>query len=606
MRQYDEIETADPRHSLAEAWRVVCARRWWFVFPFAVATTLAFVASHWLPRQYTARTLFERRNDVVLSSLIGQAWDQAFEAQRRSLTFDLIGPSALAEAVDKTGLADTLIENATTTAPDPSDPNVARLRSDTLARLAERVAVNVVESSPQRDVIEARVVHQDPRTAARLVVALRDNYVERTTQRMLALMDESLEYFTHEAEQTAARVAEMERRLIELEKSCPGVAPDFVQIVAGEVNGLSYERAELRRRLGELAVMLHGAERDLAVAERTAADLAQSPPPMYDNPRRRVLSEEIDRLRRQIEDQKVLHGKTDEHPTVVALYDKMERLREEYARTPAQLPVTDPSLSSLDTVVQSAAQMNASMAAAREQRSLTEARLAAVQARLDEIERQKMAGVERRAEHVALTQQLAQARSELVAWRKQIDPIQRIIEAQNRDRGVRFIAVQEPNAVTRPTSPDARITLLMCLAVGLAGGVLSALAAELLDRSIRTAGQAARSLGIPVIETIDEIVTAAIRRQQALRRMVLLPAATIASVALLIGSGLSAYLSIEAPWLHERLRAHVIGLAPRPNIEHATVAPAGRDDVTPSATPKHFAAASHDDTETPWAESPKH
>lgn len=600
MRPFDEIETADPRHSLAEAWRVVCARRWWFVFPFATATTLAFVASHWLPRQYTARTLFERRNDVVLSSLIGQAWDQAFEAQRRSLTFDLIGPSALAEAVDKTGLADLLIENAientTTTAPDPSDPNVARLRSETLARLAERVTVNTVESSPQRDVIEVRVVHQDPRTAARLVVSLRDNYVDRTTQRMTALMNESLDYFTHEAEQTAARVAEMERRLLELEKGCPGVAPDFVQIVAAEVNGLSYERAELRRRLGELAVMLHGAERDLAVAERTAVDLAQSLPPMYDNPRRRALSEEIDRLRRQIEDQKVLHGKTDEHPTVVALYDKMERLREEYARTPDQLPVTDPSMNSLDTVVQSAQQMNASLAAAREQRSLTEARLAAVQARLDEIERQKMGGVERRAEHVALTQQLTQARAELVTWRKQIDPIQRIIEAQNRDRGVRFIAVQEPNAVTRPTSPDARITLLMCLAVGLAGGVLSALAAELLDRSIRTAGQAARSLGVPVIETIDEIVTAAIRRRRAMRRLVVLPAAMLASIALVIGSGLSAYLSIEAPWLHERLRAHVIGMSP---------ADARNGEPAPVESPR-LAAAESDRTETSWAESRKH
>ena len=83
MQQHvDEFSVTDIRHTVAEAWRVVRERRWWFIFPFCIAATLAFVASHFVPRKYTTTMLFEWRTDPVLQGILSERWMTAYQEQR--------------------------------------------------------------------------------------------------------------------------------------------------------------------------------------------------------------------------------------------------------------------------------------------------------------------------------------------------------------------------------------------------------------------------------------------------------------------------------------------------------------------------------------------
>jgi len=551
MNPMERMTATDARHTLGEAWRVFRARRCWLIFMFLSAATAAFVGSHWLPRRYSARTLFERRNDVVLQSLIGPAWNQTFEGQRKSLTFDMAGPAALSDAIQR------LDEARSWRRDEHGDLTADGLRemAALTARIAERVEIKVLESTPQRDVIEVAMNDSDASLSSRVVVALRDNYVARSRAKMLGLLEESLEYFTRESKRSGGLVRRTEERLATLEREFPGVLPDYTASVSGEINGLSFERAELRRRILELNSTEQSFVQELAgkPAERTETLPANAPAP--ETPQRAAIAAEIERIDRQVNDEKVLRGKTDLHPTVAALYEKLARLREDY-RAAATPPAAVAQLAAATERVSESrrSHLEQQLRSTREQIAMTQERAAAIQARLDQIDARKTAGTGRRQDHIAQTEELAANRAELAAWQKQIDPIQRILDAQKRDRGVRFISVQEPGTVARPSSPDARIVLLACLAIGVAAAVLAALIVELADRSYRTPAQVGSTLGIPVIESIDEIVGAREQRRRVVMHLVALPTAAAAGLLLMATAAAGAYLSLEAPWLYEQVR----------------------------------------------------
>lgn len=551
MNPMEQLPANDARHALAEAWRIVRARRWWLMLTFLAATTIACAASHWLPRRYAGRTLFERRNDVVLQSLIGSAWNQMFDGQRKSLTFDLAGPAALSEAMQQ-------LDEAASWPRDPQGGLTGegqRQSAGLAARVADRVEVKVLESTPQRDVIEVSMVDSDPSLASRVVVALRDSYVQRSKAKMLALLEESLEYFSREAGRSQALVRATESKLSELERECPGVLPEYAASISGEVNGLTFERAELRRRILELKSAEQTLQHQLA-GKPAPADGASAPPAAPpETPQRMALAAEMQRVESQINDERVLRGKTELHPTIAALRDKLAKLRDEYrAAAPATAAQQQLVAAAARVDETRKAQLEQQLQSTREQVAMTQERAAAIQSRLDQIESRKVAGAARRQDHLGLTEELSANRAELAAWQKQIDPIQRILDAQKRDRGVRFISVQEPGTVARPRSPDARVVLLGCLVIGLVAAALAVLAVELVDRSFRSAVQVAGSLGIPVLETIHEIITAREQRRRVVMHLVVLPTGAVAGLLLAVSTAAGAYLSLEAPWLYEPLR----------------------------------------------------
>jgi len=104
----------------------------------------------------------------------------------------------------------------------------------------------------------------------------------------------------------------------------------------------------------------------------------------------------------------------------------------------------------------------------------------------------------------------------------------------------------------RPTSPDARVMVLACLVIGAAGGALAVLLAELIDRSYRTAVQVTRSLGLAVIESIDEILTAPMRRKRMVRDYCILPLCGAGMLLVVSASGVAAYLSVQSPLMYEQ------------------------------------------------------
>jgi len=81
----DEFSVTDIRHTLQEAWRVMRDRWLYFLFPFLGISTLALVASLWLPRQYTVTTIIQREHDPVLASAVGRNLTEAYAEIRQRM-----------------------------------------------------------------------------------------------------------------------------------------------------------------------------------------------------------------------------------------------------------------------------------------------------------------------------------------------------------------------------------------------------------------------------------------------------------------------------------------------------------------------------------------
>ena len=104
-------------------------------------------------------------------------------------------------------------------------------------------------------------------------------------------------------------------------------------------------------------------------------------------------------------------------------------------------------------------------------------------------------------------------------------------------------------------SPRVSTVLLLTLVAGSVSGVVMVLIGELFDRTIRTRRQVSHVLGLPILESIDLIVTAASRRRRLVVRGLLVPVVTTTFVGMVMLSGSVAYLSLEHRSLYERALA---------------------------------------------------
>ena len=94
---------------------------------------------------------------------------------------------------------------------------------------------------------------------------------------------------------------------------------------------------------------------------------------------------------------------------------------------------------------------------------------------------------------------------------------------------------------------------MVSLFLGVVAGVCVVLLFEIFDHSFHTSRQVTRSLGLGVLESIDEIVTAADRARLFRRRVLIAPVIVLCMLATVTTSNAMAYLSLKHPNLHQRL-----------------------------------------------------
>ena len=145
------------------------------------------------------------------------------------------------------------------------------------------------------------------------------------------------------------------------------------------------------------------------------------------------------------------------------------------------------------------------------------------------------------------------ARERYAALNHTLGRIEPAIRANQQNKLLHWSVGEPALGTSLPVKPQARTVVLLALLAGIAAGVLFVVLAEVLDHVYRSSGQVARSLGLPILDAIDVIVTARDRRRLLVHKTVVMPLLLGLCLGLTGITGSLAYLSIQQPHTYQQL-----------------------------------------------------
>jgi hypothetical protein len=189
----------------------------------------------------------------------------------------------------------------------------------------------------------------------------------------------------------------------------------------------------------------------------------------------------------------------------------------------------------------------------RSQLQRTERSLEVVEADVKDFEAKKTEVLESFQAREDVTDALKTAQQEYLVHQTTLSKLDSLLTADESERAVGFTVLAPAQAALAPSSPKPNIVLMIALLLGAISGACGVLLAEIFDRSFHTTRQVTRSVGLSVLECIDEIVTAADRARHFRRRVLLAPALALLMLAAVSGSNAMAYLSLKRPHTYQSL-----------------------------------------------------
>lgn len=540
----DDFSVSDLRHTLGEAFRVVCDRRWRFILPFLGVSTLALLASLWLPRQWSVNTVIRREHDPMLASMVGKAWTEPYADIRTRMAGELTDTETI-QAI----LRDLKIpEHGEYYSDGQLSPASASAERAMASEVAAGLVIKNVETSATRDVVSIRLTMGDATHVSDILRAVRDNYIVRAQRRTTEILRGAETFLQGETTRCRGEVSSLQKQLFELEASNPGINPDAVDPTQAAETSLVVEGVQLSRKLDEIRddlSRLDSGNEQTIVASDTAAIAAGTARP---NPRYTSLMQDIEKIQRDIIDGRTTKMMTEQHPTIQRLVASLDAKQNELDHTPTTLEeAAGLQLTPVERLDSRRAELQASKLG-------LEKKVAANREERGRIEQSRAGMLQARDSYLKLKAKLARANEELSGWEQNMGPLKHVLTLEDSNRGIHFATVRDIDSVGRPASPDGRVVVGLCLAIGAAVGVVVVLLTELLDRSFRTAQGMSSSLGVPLIESIDEILTAVASRKRLIRRALVLPITAAALALTTLTTGAMAYLSLQQPSGYEAVK----------------------------------------------------
>jgi hypothetical protein len=547
----------DLRNTISESLRIL-RRRWRLaVAGLCFVGSLAFWFSQYLPREYAAATIFERRDDVVLQNVIQGNSPYGFGHLKTTMTMDMTGSRARTRALVAAGVLTEgdLTESAVLTERERAALEAAE------GRYQVKTDVRLVQSSSSLDTIRLSCTANDPAVARRVVVALRDNYIVDTRGRIREILSGTREFFSTEVARLQHQMTQGEGSLRKDLDEFPGLDPTDLVGVGHRLEMLRAQRDNLFQRKTALAADIAAREGFLessSLARDGGDDNTGATAPVGDA----ALDEAIDKAQRDIVDLLTSKRMTLEHPAVKAARDRLaqlELLRDAVGKAPAELGAP-PAVSEGERQRRlQHARVDMELESLRNQLTVAEQQLTGADERLERFGQLYSRLVEQDGGGLQTTlDRRSEATHELSVWQGHLISLERVLAAESGERGTQFTVLEEPEDAVRPSAPRVASVFVVCSGLALAAAALIVALAELFDRSFRSVVQVGRSLGVPVLECIGVAPTPREKRRATLSLLFWVPALSALVLSLMVSAAL-AYASLALPGLHGRAMQRVQG-----------------------------------------------
>lgn len=567
----DERPFSEIRKNLQDVLRMVSLHRWAFFIPMCIVMSGAFLLSLYYPRTYSATTSFEQQNDPILADLPMSQGAATFKLFRTTIAQDLTSIACMSEVVDKLNLANDLERG-----PDGAlTKKGERQKASLAASLASRISISTQTPNDHVDKIKITYTGPDPHIGNKLLDELKATYIHRTMSWIQKQLEGLRDYYEIETDTTLVALRDAERDQTRLRLEHPYINPQNPESITTRLSQLEMSREEWKRRRREYTANLDAQRQVLASIEAQleahmnqsgAGDFAEHAPYVSADTRR--INQKIEDIESEMNRLRATRGMTDAHPDMQAQMAKRQALRSELEiQRSRDLDAVERGLVDATTInalalaTGTASPLQSDRARVLVQLSAEEAKIKeceinieSTQKMIDRLETAKGTIFELQEEHANVSAEVTKARRNHANMAGILAKIEPALRVNQQDKLLHWAPGPPASGAATPINPKSRTVILLALIAGAAVGVIFVVLAEILDHVYRNSSQVARSLGLPLLEAIDEIVTAKDRRRLLIHRTVATPMILLLCLGAVGLTGSMAYLSIERPATYERIQ----------------------------------------------------
>jgi polysaccharide biosynthesis transport protein len=463
------------RIALHSVWRL----RW---LALAVAWGLCLLG--WLvmaliPNSYEAKARVSVQAPAMLQSTMGPVpVDPRTDVAR--LTQTLVSTENLEKAVRSTDL------NLQVASDRDLAAQVAALRLNIKVAAQQDNVFEITASSGVAGFSNA----QNARTAAAVVQALLDGFVEENTAGNRAQAGQTLEFLDEELKRREVELRAAEQRRVEFETRYMGLLPGEGSI-AQRMSAARIELANIDQQLVAANSALASARSQLAGTPQTIAGFAGD-----GGASGQLASQEaqLSQLRAR--------GWTDSHPDVISTKAQIARLRpaaEAERRSGVQLGTPNPLYVSLR-----------SMLAEREaQASALNARKVQLQSDLAQLTEKQSSEPELVAEQARLSRDYDVLKRQYDKLLEDREQVRLRSDVNSKTDPLKFRVIERPSIPSAPAKPNRPLFLTLIMLASIGAGIGTAFAKSQLQTTFPTIGRLEAVTGLPVLGSISEVATAA-------------------------------------------------------------------------------------------------
>ena len=420
------------------------------------------------PRRYTAEAKFERRSDAATANEPGYMKADA-EARKLTLEYELVGLAAMTQAAEDEGLTKGLPHG-----PDGQlTAEGAMARQELVNALVAGTRVRWDARSEPVDLVAVTFTHDDPDVAARIPNTLVRNYIYRTGETIKRNLEDSRDFLRKQIAECVVRLDAQVRNRQEFEVQYQDVRPQDPNFLPQQIQQVErdLDRAASQKTMAETKLALL----DVMLPKITSAPATTQPYVAAPNPKLAQMKEELQSCKDDRDSAVKVQRMNPQHPSVVALDQKIAMLEERITGAETQ-PTTRPPY--VDRGPGLPDDLAIQVQPARLEFELADRELTRLRVRRAELDGlQGRLGVARR-EYAKLVEKEKEIEKEKDSWQRRESDVQMTLAAELANRRTHLSCVQ---AAQRPTQPDEILPPWAVMGWSLGGGLtLSGLVALLI------------------------------------------------------------------------------------------------------------------------------
>lgn len=510
-----------------------------FFFTCMPLMIAAAIFSHWIPREYSAQAMFERINDAALEQMGSGTINRNLRPIRQGLKQDIRGRASIEQVIEDL----QLLRDLPHAADGELTPQGLIAKYDLIGKLRGKIGISLRIKSSHLDQVVLTFTDTDRKLAPQIVNQLAENYIRNTRQQLDDMLLNAKSFFEREVDRYRARANELDSKKLRFELDNPGLLPNDPASVEVELAGLREQLSQTTLRM-RLTKEERGKLEEWIASQPEFIEKSQT----GQNPELASIQEKRMRLESELEQHLYAMGRTEEHPLVI--------------RARSRLAELDQMAGTIDSEVVIGKELapNTSRIAAERDIETLSGSLVALERQIEDLTQniEQREVLKRnffvvRSDYLQLQRELNEARQQLKFWEENLRGTITALTAEIGQRGVRMRFIERAPEIARPSKPTLSSILAVAAVLGVGGGGLMIILSELLNHSFRDVEQAVDELKLPVMGTVNEIVSPSELFKRKLLGWGLYPAVGAIMVVVLLSNIALVHMSLNKPHDYDRL-----------------------------------------------------